>query len=462
MDESYEAPSPPRRFENPSRPFLEHLMRGALPAQRPSTPITFPRRRQSVEYDGTRDMVNPFHRRSDEATYDGAQSPSLRRLTEKNDVSATARVSEDSRGSIPDEGEGPFFCPIHWEKPYPVINTCASHFKHHHGTLPNGSTSFLSMFATNTMHLIKRPIVMSEFRLLESLHTEKGFGAVIQWLNEHPNVTEDPKETAKLIAQDIEQTWGKFFDDVYWRDNTLIPWAQKLVSNFYPGLRLWKTARGTPPRLRSSETEGGPQLTNCMPYRGAQPDKPVYPGAAVQTTKTFEANGRRISGNRLLWLKLAACRVDRSAFLAYAEGKVEISHSCICSDCLNMDHGHVEPLSLNQLRRSCMKQADEHGRDFCVRHKNDPSGPCRLYTFDKPLEFWLGIPDKAKGKKNKKGRFDCGHSKCKVSEAREYELRRHWMEKHTPDLVEEQANKPIEVSDDDESGEEYSEDDYRD
>ena len=50
------------------------------------------------------------------------------------------------------------------------FNSISSHFKDHHGTLPNGN-AFLSIFASNTKQFVPRPIVPSEFGELESLYT---------------------------------------------------------------------------------------------------------------------------------------------------------------------------------------------------------------------------------------------------------------------------------------------------
>ncbi|GAB1730572.1 hypothetical protein NU195Hw_g9396t1 [Hortaea werneckii] len=100
-----------------------------------------------------------------------------------------------------------------------------------------------------------------------------------------------------------------------------------------------------------------------------------------------------------------------------------------------MDHGPPEPSTLIHNRRQCMDAADGHGNDFCTRHDDEFNDPCRTYTLDKTVGFWLRIPCKGQPGVNNWGRFRCGHSGCNVARANQLDIRLHWMENHLPQLL---------------------------
>lgn len=85
------------------------------------------------------------------------------------------------------------------------------------------------------------------------------------------------------------------------------------------------------------------------------------------------------------------------------------------------------------------------------KDNNESSDPCRTYTSDKLVKFWLGISisayfrtaqtqppiPKRKGQpgENKSGRYQCGRLKCKTSRANKSDIRRQWMLQHAPKLL---------------------------
>ncbi|KAI7387719.1 hypothetical protein KC336_g17481 [Hortaea werneckii] len=439
--DTYDMSREPRRpTSNFSARLSEQMMHGALPQTTPRTPAlggarstrpAHPDEPESVQYDPTRFRLVPLSPKKPRHDDGHTKSPTPVPRPQGSDPPADDSVFPDLDVAIPDKGKTPFFCPICRKSDVQHFQSIANHFKEYHGTLPNGN-AFLSMFGGNTKQLIPRLILLSEFRELESLYTREGFAAVVQWFKTHPRVPEDHRATETKRIEDIEQKYGSLFDDSHWRDTKLIPWAVKTLLPFYKGLREWRTNRGTPARLKSSETDGHPRLTNCMPYRGCQPQKDRYPAELSTTSVSFENEGRRTTTNRLVWIKLAACRLDRDSFIAIGKREVEMSHTCNFTDCMNMDHGNTEPSALNHNRRSCMAAADEDGNDFCTRHALD--GPCRKYTSDKTVGFWLGIPRKGQPDANGSGRYRCGHSGCRSTRAEQLDIRLHYMQDHLPQL----------------------------